>query len=90
MPLDANDPQVQLAIFGEQVDQFLKGEIGQYVESCAQEELESAAQEFATTSLYDTTKLADLQLKIRTANTVIGWLKQAIIAGKQAFDTEDL
>lgn len=90
MPLDPNDPQVRVAIFGEQVKQFLDSDIGVYLLQCADEDAGAAMREFAQVELTDTAKLAAIQLKLNTARNVENWLKQAIIAGKQAFDTEDL
>jgi hypothetical protein len=90
MPLDFNDPQVRLAVFGEQVKQFMDSDIGQYLMQCAQEDTDSAAAEMIDIDITDTSKVMAIKIKFMVAARVESWLQEALIKGYQAFQMEEV
>jgi hypothetical protein len=85
MPLDINDPQVQLAVFGEQVNIFLESEIGQYLLQCAQLDTESAAREMLDVDPTDVARVISIKVKLMVAARIESWLQEAVVKGTQAF-----
>ena len=86
MPLDANDPNVQDAVFGRQVAHFLQTDIGRYLTQRAQEDIESAVEELKTVDPHNPVKVTQAQNRVAVAETVMGWLGDAIIKGQAAQD----
>jgi hypothetical protein len=88
MPLDINDPQVRVAVFGEQVNQFMASDIGQYLLQCAQMDTESAAREMLDVDVTDMARVMAIKVKLMVAAKIESWLEEAIIKGHQAFTAE--
>jgi hypothetical protein len=90
MPLDFKDPKVRVAVFGEQVKQFMDSDIGQYVLQCAQADTDHAARQLMDLDPTDTAQVIAIQIKLKVAASIESWLTQAISAGLQAFHAEEL
>lgn len=88
MRLDANDPVVEDAIFGKEVEQFLEGPIGAYLLKCAKDEIESAVEDLKAADPFAPTLIAQIQMRIAVPERVLTWLGDAVRAGLQA--TEQL
>lgn len=88
MSLDLQDPKVQWATFGKQVEYFLQSDVGSYLVKRAKQEGDEALEELKKVDAFDGNKVAACQLKARVADAVIVWLGDAIAAGESA--TEQL
>jgi hypothetical protein len=88
MPLDINDPQVRVAVFGEQVNQFMASDIGQYLLQCAQMDTDSAAAEMLDVDVTDAPAVMRIKIKLLVAARIESWLHEAIVKGYQAFTAE--
>lgn len=82
--LDPESPDVRVAVFGRQVEHFLESDIGQYITQCADAEIQAVMTQFATVDADDYRAIRRLQVKMLVAQSVIGWLGDAIQSGKQA------
>lgn len=90
MPLNPDDPKVRVAVFGRQVEMFLESDVGQYLRQCAQSETEDAARELMHIDASDTAKVMAIQVKLRTADNILGWLEQAVASGLQSFQIQEV
>jgi hypothetical protein len=88
MPLDINDPKVRVAVFGEQVNQFMESDIGQYLLQCAQADTDSAAASMLEVDVTDTSKVMAIKVRLMVAARIESWLQEAIVKGYQAFTAE--
>jgi len=86
MQLDANDPIVETAVFGQQVEQFLSSEIGRYLIDRAEREAEHAADALKTVHPWRTRRIRELQNIIWVSERVQKWLGEAILDGRQALN----
>lgn len=82
--LDPESPDVQLAVFGREVEFFLESDIGVYIKQCAEQDLQSAKDRLVTADPDDAKAIRALQFKAAVASAVMGWLEDAIRSGRQA------
>lgn len=82
--LDPNDDTVRAAIFGAQVEQFLDGEIGQYLLQRAADEANEAMEQLSTADPEDPKKIREIQNRVKVADLVLSWLREAIVTGDVA------
>jgi len=85
--LDPNDPLVRQAVFGVEVEEFLKGAIGDYLLKQSERQLETALEALkrldpASPNL--STQLIQLQERIRLLEGFQAWLGEAVQAGMTA------
>lgn len=79
---------MRIAMFGKQVEHFLKSDIGGYLVNRANAESEAALKELRDVDPFDGPKVSAVQMKVKVAESIIIWLGDAIAAGEQA--TEQL
>jgi hypothetical protein len=84
--LDPENPDVRRAVFGRQVEHFLESDIGQYLAQCAQADIEEATEKLCRVDPEDPKAIRELQNKIRVAESVMGWLADAIRSGEQSHE----
>lgn len=84
MSLDPNDPDVRTAVFGKQVQDFLTGDIGDYLLKQSQEKAEEAIEELKTVWPWRRRRIQHLQNEIRIAEDFQNWLGHAVASGLQA------
>ncbi len=85
MPLDANDPHVQDAVFGRQVELFLEQhDVGRYIAEETAKEIESATAELREVDPTDAKAVMKAQFRLRVAEAIVGWLADAIKRGQIA------
>jgi hypothetical protein len=84
VPLKEDDPTVEVAVFGAQVEQFLDSQIGQYLVKRAQDAANAALEALATANPEDPAGIRKLQNKVVVADLVVSWLSEAILLGDQA------
>jgi hypothetical protein len=82
--LDPDDPTVQIAVFGEQVRQFLQGDIGDYLLKRADKRREEAIHDFGKVNADDPSAVRQIQVRVLVADSIKQWLADAIIAGMEA------
>jgi len=82
--IDPESPDLQRAVFGRQVELFLESDIGVYLTQCAQTEINEAIEKLVKVDPEDPKAIRDLQHKIRVAESVMGWLADAVRSGSQA------
>ena len=79
-----SDPTVEEAVFGQQVQQWLQGDIGSYVLRLAQEQSKAAVEELKTVDPHQPEIIMKIQMRIQVAESIIDWLADAMIRGIQA------
>lgn len=84
MLLNSEDPIVQRATFGAQVEQFLSSDIGTYLIERADEQAEAALKELVAADPAQPEIIRSIQNRIKVADSIIGWLREAIQMGEQA------
>jgi hypothetical protein len=84
--LNPEDPNLEIAVFGAEVEQFLDSSIGQYLIKHAESQANSALEALASVSAEDPTAIRELQNRVKVADSIVGWLREAIILGRQAED----
>ena len=82
-----DNPVLRVAVFGRQVELFFESDIGQYLMQCAQKEIDEASEGLHTVDAFSPEAVLKLQHKLRVAQSVMGWLTDAIQAGLQANET---
>lgn len=75
---------LRLADFGDEVDQFLKSRVGQYMLQMASVEVEQAVGKLKECDPEDAVEVRKWQGKIHVAESVQQWLIEAVAAGLQA------
>ena len=85
MPLlDTESPDVRVAVFGRQVEDFLASDVGLYVQQCAEIEETEAKNALALVDPEDAAKVRKLQNDVLVARKVISWLAEAVQKGHEA------
>ena len=82
--LDPNDPNVRTAVFGQQVQDFLKSDVGDYLLKHAERELAATIEKLKRIDPMLHAEVGRLQVKIQILERFEGWLGDAIQAGLQA------
>lgn len=81
-PVD--DPTLERAVFGKEVENFLNTRIGKYLVQRAEEEAEEATERLKTTAAWRTRRIRELQNEIKVAESIQQWLADAVMDGIQA------
>jgi hypothetical protein len=82
--LDPNDPLVRAAVFGEKVQEFLRGDIGDFLLKRAETELAAALESLKSVDPGKTTAVVVLQERIRQLEHFESWLGNAVLEGLTA------
>jgi hypothetical protein len=82
-----DDPILRVAVFGRQVEIFLESDIGQYLLQCAQKDIDEATESLKKVDPFRPEEILKIQHKLQVAESVIGWLSDAVQAGTQANQT---
>lgn len=85
--LDPESPLVRDAMFGKQVEQFLDGDIGNYLVKRAQTEIDVAIEKLKKVNPVDVDLVRTYQNDVKVAEFFIVWLGDAIAAGHAAIET---
>lgn len=75
---------VDVAVLGDQVDAFWKADIGKYLQSHIEAEIEAGVRELSEVKADDANAVRQAQNKLWRAKTLQGWIDQAIMAGLKA------
>ncbi len=73
-----------VAVLGEQVDQFMKSDIGVYLLQHAQAQEEAGLEELRRVQCNDSQAVWNAQNKVWLAEKFRAWLKEAVVAGLKA------
>jgi hypothetical protein len=84
MPLDEENPEVMVAVFGRQVNEFMLSDIGRYIVQCAEMDESDALQDLAKVDPHNPVKVSELQNKVWRARSVVNWLREAVQKGIEA------
>lgn len=87
--VNENDPIVRVAVFGQQVQDFLDSDIGKYLVGQAEEEYEEAVTKLMNTSPWRRRRIQELQNQALTSANFQRWLAKAIENGLQALQIID-
>jgi hypothetical protein len=79
-----DNPDLRRAVFGRQVEMFLESDIGVYLTQCCQAERDEALEKLKIVGASDVAAILALQARVWRAESVMGWLGDALRAGKQA------
>jgi hypothetical protein len=88
MPEEQNEDRNSLlnrAAFGKQVEEFWKSDIGAYMLRRINSEITEAFEEIKTVDPKDGKLVQNIQNKIYRAESIQGWLEDAIVSGLQSF-----
>jgi len=80
----AKDPLLRVAVFGEQVRNFLETDIGDYLLKQAEYDAREAMDKLKHVSPWRRRKIQELQNDIRVAENFLTWLADALHSGEQA------
>jgi hypothetical protein len=72
---------------GDAVSAFLKTPVGQYLDGCSQQDIDSAKDELLKLDPFSedvSKRIASIQLKAKAAQLIRSYLSEAIIKGQQA------
>ena len=86
MTLNPDEPTVRWAAFGRQVELFLEGDIGTFLITRAQNQIEEATKELVVADPHDFAMIQNLQNRVKVAESIIEWLGEAIAAGHSALE----
>jgi len=81
---DPADPRIDWAVLGRQVEEFLNGPIGSRLLAKARAQSEAAVEMLKVVSPEDPVAIRALQTKIQVADSIIGWLGDAVHEGEVA------
>ena len=84
MPLNPQDPDVQVAVFGKEVELFLSSSVGTYLVKRAENEIEEAIKKLRVCDPEDPKAVRQHQNEAAVAQAVIDWLADAINQGEHA------
>lgn len=84
MSEDPETEMIQRAVFGKQVEAFLNSEIGKYMVSRAHDQRSAAEAEFLTVDCSNAEQVRAIQNRAIIADSVVGWLQDAVQDGVQA------
>jgi hypothetical protein len=77
---------VRWATFGRQVEDFISGPIGAHLVHKAREQSQSAIDQLKTVDPEDAKAVRALQNKVLVAESILGWLGEAIHEGQVALE----
>ncbi len=80
---------VEQAVFGEQVDIFMRSRVGQWLLERAFSEADEALQRLKVVQPTDSVAVQQLQNQVWRAESIKGWLEQAVISGLKATEVLD-
>ena len=86
MRIDPDDPKVGWAVFGKQVEDFLRSDIGDYLLQCAKRKELLAVEQLKRVSPWRRRRIQELQNEIRVAGDFQAWLGDAIAEGAEALE----
>lgn len=81
---DPDDPIIRTAVFGKQVEDFLTGDIGEYLVKRAKNEIDNAVEKLKKINPRANRSIQTLQNQIKVCESIAGWLGDAVISGQQA------
>ena len=84
MKFDPNDPLVETAVFGKEVENFLGSNIGRYLVHKAEVQAEKATEELKRVAWWRGRRIKQLQNRIAVAESIQQWLGDAIMDGLSA------
>jgi hypothetical protein len=82
--LDPNDPLVQTAVFGVEVQNFLEGPIGSFIMNRVRVRLAQLEKDLKKVDPFQPTTIVRIQTEISYWEQFAGWLGDAIQAGHEA------
>jgi hypothetical protein len=77
---------IQRAVFGKEVEQFMNSSIGRYMLARAAEEKAVANADFLKVNCGDTIAVQAIQNRAVVADSIVGWLKDAVGDGLRALN----
>ena len=75
---------LDVAVLGKQIDNFLQSDVGKYLLGHIDNDIKSAYKDLRDTSPTDTKAIMEAQNKVIRAESIKGWLSNAVIAGLKA------
>lgn len=82
--LNAQNPEMLRAALGVQVDDFLRGDIGQYISDRATMQMADAMDKLKKADAGNPEIIRQLQMAIAIPERVLDWLRDAMIEGAEA------
>jgi hypothetical protein len=80
-PQDQLDALYRSAVLGEQIESFLRSDVGKYLQARASRVYNSAVEDFKRVDPSDTNKVRQIQADMWKAEAFEGWLTQGIQEG---------
>lgn len=87
MSIDISDPRVRWAQFGKQVEMWLDTDIGRYLVSRAENDVNEAIEKLKIVDALDSKAVMAAQNRVVIAEKVLGWLGDAIREGHSSLES---
>ena len=82
--MDENAQLIASAVLGEQIESFLRSDVGKYLHARAIRVYNAAVDEFKVCKPTDTAKIIEIQADMWKAEAFLGWLSQGTQEGLTA------
>ncbi len=80
-PPQESDDLIAAAVLGQQIDSFLRSDVGRYLQARAQRVYNAAVEEFKRIDAHDAASVSRVQSDMWKAEAFMGWLEQGIQEG---------
>ncbi len=82
--MEESEILIDVAVFGEQVDQFCKSDIGKYLLARCQQEVKTGISALKSADCNNPQEVWNAQAQIKIGESIEDWLKEAILSGLKA------
>lgn len=82
--MDGSDQLVASAVLGQQIENFLRGDVGKYLQARANRVYNAAIDEFKSCDPSDTAKVVKIQADVWKAEAFMTWTSEGIQEGLTA------
>lgn len=85
--LDPTDARVEAGVFGKEVEAFIRSPVGAHLVQKAEREIHDAIEKLKDVDPTDEAQIRTLQSAIKRAESIQGWLGEAIAEGEAAIQS---
>ena len=82
--MNESEVLLDVAVLGEQVDQFLKGDVGRFLMDHIFQEINAGVVALKNADCNDPKAVWEAQARVKVAESMEGWLREALMAGLKA------
>lgn len=82
--MNESEMLLEVAVLGEQIDQFFKSDIGKHLLAHCDREIYAGMSELKQADCNNPKEVWEAQARVRVAESIEGWLREALMAGLKA------